>query len=92
MPLMNVNSIEITGLRFDADLRQHRADVVLLMVDPKTQTEHRVHLHCSAGDQPSAAAETLTERLILDATRQLSWMPEYRLGTDKLAFQDAKVA
>ena len=90
--MMNVNSIKIIGLRFDAELRRHRADVVLLMVDPKPQTEHHVHLHCSAGDQPSAAAETLTDRLILDAARQLSWMPEYRLGTDKLAFKNAKVA
>ena len=77
---MKVSRIEMTKPQIDTVQRVCRADVALYLGDPDKVSDQAVHLKCKSIVSGSETAQQLLDGLLLDALRQMRWMPEFRSG------------
>lgn len=82
---MQISRIEMTKPRIDAVQRVCRADVALYLGGPDKLTDQAVHLKCKSIVSGSETAQNLLDGLLLDALRQMRWMPEFRSGEMSLS-------
>ncbi len=77
---MQISRIEMTKPQIDAEQRICRADLALHLGAPDKAMDQAVHLKCKSIIAGSGTAQQLLDGLLMDALRQMRWMPEFRSG------------
>jgi len=83
---MQVKRIEISPVRQVPGTPLVQADLRLFLFDANVLAAGHAMLNCSVPGGAGADARGLVERLVGEAQRQMSRMPEYRTGQNRLTF------
>jgi len=83
---MQVKRIEMSPVRQVPGTPLVQADLRLFLFDASGLAAGHAMLSCSVSGAEGADARGLGERLVGEAQRQMSRMPEYRSGRNRLTF------
>jgi hypothetical protein len=87
---LKVNKIEISRLRYECYPDRFKADVCLYLGDD-VDNEHEnrlIHLDCRATEADQTNRAGIAAKLLRDARRQLTWMPQGADDTGPVVFPD----
>ena len=83
---MHVLRVEMSRLRRVEDGPLFAADIRLHMIDDDANPAGHVTLVCHAEGAQDDDRRSLAQKMVADAQRQMSRMPEFRLGVQSLEF------
>ena len=83
---MHVLRVEMSRLRRIEEGPLYAADMRLHLIDDDANPAGHVALVCHAEGSQDEDRRSLAQKMVADAQRQMSRMPEYRLGQNRLDF------
>ncbi len=83
---MHVQRITVEGLKYVSKTDCYEAGICLEMTDQTGDHLTNAYLIGRAERRVEEGCDVLALRLLRDAYRQMSWMPEFRLGLSELKF------